>query len=157
MNMLIWATSFFLHPFFVSVTEIQYNKVERSLEISIRIFTDDFENTLRMANPGKKVDFSLPETAAMDSLVSKYIRQKVQLVANDRAVPLQYVGFEKVAESVWCYFEVKTIDNLRKLHIHNGLLYEYKKEQINMHHVVNGSQRISRKLDNPTTDWEAVF
>ncbi|HXL58320.1 MAG TPA: DUF6702 family protein, partial [Chitinophagaceae bacterium] len=36
-----------IHPFFVSMTDINYNSKEKELEISVRIFTDDFENTLR--------------------------------------------------------------------------------------------------------------
>ncbi len=37
------------HPLFISVTEIEHNAKEKSLEVSCKIFTDDFERTLRAA------------------------------------------------------------------------------------------------------------
>ncbi|MEI8059397.1 MAG: DUF6702 family protein, partial [Ferruginibacter sp.] len=33
------------HPLFVSVTEIEHNAKDKTLEISCKIFTDDFENS----------------------------------------------------------------------------------------------------------------
>jgi hypothetical protein len=35
-----------LHPFHVSVVEINYNATDKTLEISCKIFTDDFEKVL---------------------------------------------------------------------------------------------------------------
>ena len=34
------------HPIYVSVTEIEHNAKDKTLEISCKIFTDDFEKTL---------------------------------------------------------------------------------------------------------------
>ena len=41
-----------LHPIFVSVTEIEHNAKDKTLEISCKIFTDDFEKTLRLTYKG---------------------------------------------------------------------------------------------------------
>ena len=38
------------HPIFVSVTQIDHNATDKTLEISCKIFTDDFEQTLRQQN-----------------------------------------------------------------------------------------------------------
>ncbi len=148
----------FWHPFFVSVTEINHNPAEKTLEISIRTFTDDLENAIRLQNPGKKVDLMNPPAGGtMDSLVKKYIVPKMSLVVNGQPRELNYVGFERVEESIWTYFEVSGIDVLKNLNIHDAILYEYKKEQINMVHVITGQNRQSRKLDNPEADWEFKF
>ena len=37
------------HPFFVSVTEINHNAKDKTIEIACKIFTDDFE-TLSKSN-----------------------------------------------------------------------------------------------------------
>jgi hypothetical protein len=148
----------FFHPFFVSVTEINHNKPEQTLEISIRVFTDDFENTLRMYAPDKKVDLmNPPATGAMDSLVKSYIQSKIKVEVNGTGKLMQYVGFERVEESIWAYFEVAGVPDLKKLKIKDPILFEYKKEQINMVHVISGDKRQSRKLDNPVADWEFTF
>ncbi|HSK12535.1 MAG TPA: DUF6702 family protein [Phnomibacter sp.] len=147
-----------LHPFFVSVTDVHHNAKTRSLEISIRIFTDDFENTLRMHHPGKKIDLMEPPAgSAMDSLIRNYLQEKMSFQINGRSLPMQYIGFEREGESIWTYFEINGITELKKLKIHNSVLYEYKKEQINMVHVTVGKDRQSRKLDNPMADWEFSF
>lgn len=150
--------SWLLHPFYVSVTEVHHNAGDQALEVSIRIFTDDLENTLRMYAPGSKVDLiNPPQDGTMDTLIKKYIGNKLRMKVNGSPRPLRYIGFERVDESVWAYFEVPQVPVLSSLAVHNPLLYEYKKEQINMVHVVNGKQRQSRKLDNPIADWEFKF
>jgi hypothetical protein len=35
-----------LHPYYISVVEINHNATDKSLEISCKIFTNDFETTL---------------------------------------------------------------------------------------------------------------
>ena len=59
------------HPFHVSVTEIEHNAADKTLEISCKIFTDDFE-TILAKNYNTKVDLiNPPNKPAMDSLVKK--------------------------------------------------------------------------------------
>lgn len=148
----------FFHPFYVSVTEINHNRQDKSLEISIRIFTEDLENTLRLYKAGKKVDLvNPPAGGAMDSLIKSYLESKMKIEVNGLAKSMQYVGFERVEESIWTYFEIAGVPELKKLKISDPILYEYKKEQINMVHVISGEKRQSRKLDNPVSDWEFVF
>ena len=159
MNLLLLSCFFgLLHPFYVSVTEINHNVQDKTLEISLRVFTDDFENTLKMYAPGLKIDLiNPPKMADMDSLINKYVTKKMQIVVNGQPKMLRYIGFERVKESVWCYFEINNVETLKTLKIHNPVLYEYKKEQINMIHVVDGDKRQSRKLDNPVADWVFSF
>ena len=153
LNILFW-----LHPFYVSVTEINHNAGEKSLEISVRIFTDDFEQTLRDRNPQKKVDLTNPPAGgAMDTLVKYYLLEKMGFEVNGQKRHPGYIGFERVDESVWIYLEINGVPELKKLKIHNPILFESKPEQINMVHVINGKLRQSRKLDNPTADWEFRF
>ena len=137
------------HPYFVSVTEIQHNKKEKTLEISCKIFTDDFEKTLRQ-NYNTRVDLLNPiNKAAMDKLVTDYIKKHLRITADAKALQLQFVGFEKDEEATWCYFQVTNIATLKKVDVTDNLLFEYKKEQINILHVIVNGNRKSTKLDNP--------
>lgn len=145
-----------LHPFYVSVVEINHNKPEATLETSVRIFTDDFENTLKMRFPNSRVDLYHPErNGATDSLMSRYLREKLALTVNGKPMAWQYIGSERVEESTWCYLEIQQVPVVQTLRVNNKMLYEYKKEQINMHHVLVNGQRKSHKLDNP--DSEVTF
>ncbi len=158
MYLLIFRILFFFHPFYVSVTEINHNAKDKSLEISVRIFTDDFENTLRDLYPNRKVDLINPASVGgMDSLIKYYLLGKMKFGVNGQQRKPEYIGFERVDESVWVYMEITGVPELKVLSVHNPILYEFKQEQINMVHVINGKERQSRKLDNPIADWEFRF
>src|SRR5215471_5364883 len=79
-----------LHPFHVSTTEINHNSTEKTLEISCKIFIDDFESCLSKQNH-TKVDLSAANVkTAMDTLVKKYLNAHLQIKADDKAVQMNY-------------------------------------------------------------------
>lgn len=143
------------HPFYVSVTEINLNAAEKTLEISCRFFTDDFENVLGKANKTKLDLSSDKDKASFDKYIPAYINSHLTLVAEGKPVKLAYVGFEKEKESVYCYFEVSNIASVSKLDIVNNLLYDLTTEQINIMHVTVGGKRQSSKLNYP--DVKAAY
>ena len=62
------------HPFHVSVVEINHNPSDKNLEISCKIFTDDFESVL-VQNYKTKVDLiNPPDRKAVDKLIEDYIK-----------------------------------------------------------------------------------
>jgi hypothetical protein len=137
------------HPLFVSVTEIELNAKDKTLEISCKIFTDDFEKTLRQ-NYKTTVDLLKPkDKAATDKLVSDYVQKHLLLTANGKKVALQFIGYEQQEEGIVSFFQVNNIASLQKIDITNNILYEYKKEQIGIIHVTVDGNRKSTKLDNP--------
>lgn len=151
--LLLW-----LHPFYVSVTDISHNPANRALEISIRIFTDDFEKALQSKFPQEKIDLMNPrDKAGTDTLISRYIKEKVKISVGGKTYGMAYIGFERLEESLWCYFEINEVASPSHIHISNRLLYETHKEQTNMHHVKVGGKEKSRKLDNPETEVDFQF
>jgi hypothetical protein len=145
------------HPIFVSVTEIEHNAKTKSLEISTKIFTDDFEKTLR-ATYKTKVDLldGLQKTQ-MDKLVSDYVQKHLQINIDGKPTTLKYVGYENIEEAIYCYFEIENIVAPKKLTITNDILYEYKKEQMSILHITVGGKRQSTKLSNPEKVAEMRF
>ena len=75
----------------------------------------------------------------------------------EKALSLNYVGYEIQEDGTWSYFEVKGVDPPKKLNVHDALLFEQHPEQINMMHVTVGGQRKSTKVDNPDADAVFVF
>jgi hypothetical protein len=137
------------HPLFVSVTEIELNAKDKTLEISCKIFTDDFEKTLRQ-NYKTAVDLLKPkDKAAMNKLVSDYVQKHLLLTANGKKVSLQFIGYEQQEEGIVSFYQVNNIASLQKIDITDNILYEYKKEQIGIIHVTVDGNRKSTKLDNP--------
>lgn len=138
-----------VHPLYISIIDINHNAKDKALEVSVRIFTDDFEGALKKYS-NTKVDLSHPvDKAAADKLVSNYILSKLQIKADSKPVNLHYLGFELNQESIWAYFEVTDISTVKKIETSTSILYDYQEKQINIIHAkVNGNEK-SFRLDNP--------
>jgi hypothetical protein len=143
------------HPIFVSVTEIEHNGKEKLLEISCKIFTDDFEKALRTAYKTKVDLLNANTKPAMDKLVNNYLQKHLVIAVDGKACLLKFIGYEKIEEAIYAYFEVDNIVAPKKISITDDILYEYKKEQFSLLHVSVGGRRQSTKLGNP--ERQAVF
>ena len=145
------------HPFHVSVEELNHNAQDKTIEISCKIFTDDFEKILSK-NYNAKADLTNPPNkAAMDSLVKKYIFSHFALKVNGRPVPLVYVGFETDKEASYGYVEVDNIPSLSKVEISNTLMYDQFDDQVNIMHVIVNGNRKSTKLEYPEKTISVEF
>jgi hypothetical protein len=145
------------HPFYVSVTEINHNNKEKTLEISCKIFADDMEETLKN-NYKTTVDLTNKnQQQLIDRLLNDYIQKHLSLITNGKTTSLKYVGFEKESESVYCYFEVQNVPAFKTLDIKNSILHDYKEEQINILHVTVNGNRKSYKLDYPNKQVNFTF
>lgn len=145
------------HPFYLSVTEVTQNTAEKSLEVSCKFFTDDFEETLRNAYKTKLDINAVEEKATFNRLIPDYINKHLVITADGKPLKLTYVGFENEKESVYCYFEVTGVANLKKLQAVNTLLHDYRNEQINIMHVTVNGRRQSTKLDFPAKHVQFSF
>ena len=137
------------HPIYVSVTEIEHNTKENSLEISCKIFTSDLEAVLRKNNKNK-VDLLAPrDKKAMEALVSNYIQQHLKIAVNEKPVKLSFVGYEQNEETIQSYFLVDEVKSVKSMEVLDNILYEYKSEQMSIIHVIVDGKRRSTKLNNP--------
>jgi hypothetical protein len=146
---LITATMAIYHPFFVSVIDFNHNAKDASVEISIRVFTDDLEKTIQK-NSTAKIDVIKPtDKNVIDKLIEAYIGKTIHLKVNGQPVTAKYVGYEIIKESTWAYFEIEGVKELKKLDIDCNFLYDFEKSQTNIFHVKNKGVEKSYKLENP--------
>jgi hypothetical protein len=144
------------HPLYISVTEMSYNTTDKNLEISCKIFADDFEKTLASVN-NTKVDLTTPpDKAVADKMVAAYVKNHLLLKLDNKPVTLEFVGYEKENDAIWSYFQVtNTATAPKKIDIINSILYESYDKQINLMHVSVAGNRKSTRLNYP--DKEASF
>jgi len=140
-----------LHPFYVSVIDINHNAKDKSIEVSVRIFTDDFEAVLKKQTNAKVDLQSAKDKAAMEKLVTNYITEKLHIKADGKQLSLKFIGYEQQKESTWSYFEATNIPAVKKIDVDCSLLYDYQEQQINIFHVKANGVDKSYKLDNPKT------
>lgn len=154
-SLMVFCSASVMHPVFVSVTEIEHNAKDRTLEISCKIFTDDLEKTLRAAYKAR-VDLVKPSNReSMNTLLNDYIQKHLKLNVDGKNTGLRFLGYEVIEEGVYSYFQADGINTVSKLTVTNNLLYEYKQEQMGLMHITVNGIRKSGKLVNP--DDQAVF
>jgi hypothetical protein len=137
------------HPIFMSVTEIEHNAKDKTLEISCKIFTDDLERTLRQTNKGT-IDLINPkDKPAMNNAVNNYIQKHFAITVNGKKAVLQFIGYEQKEEAIMSYLQVDNITAVNKIDIIDNILYESKKEQLQIIHVLVDGNRKSTRLNNP--------
>lgn len=145
------------HPLYVSMTDVTYNNSTKNLEISVRVFTDDFEVALRKHTTAK-VDLTNPANEKfINEMINQYIQQNLQVKAGDKFLVMQYVGYEIQQESAWIYFELPLKVSPQSLSFVNKLMYDFSEKQINLIHVKLGSTESTLKRSYPETLFSFQF
>ena len=139
------------HPFHVSVAEINHNAAEKTLEISCKIFTDDFSEALTKKYK-TTVDLVHPtDKAAMDKIISDYISLHLQVKTDDKVDVLKYLGFEVESEAVYVYLQSDNIASVKKAEITDSILHDLFSDQTEIIHLIVGGVRKSVKVDYPNS------
>lgn len=146
-----------LHPLHVSTTEVNFNQKEKSLEISCRIFTDDFEEVLTKQYKAK-VDLNKPAMQkAMDGLIKNYLNTHLQYTVNGKNANAAYVGFEIDHEATNVYLEITNVATLQSLALNNSLMYDLFDDQMNILHVEKTGTRKSVRINYPIKQMYVAF
>jgi hypothetical protein len=120
-----------VHPFHTSLTQMQYDPKSQAFEISVRVFTDDFETALTKENGGKLV--RLNNGQKQDKLVEYYVRKHFAVANADRKNnPLVYVGYEQEADAQWIYLEIPYVGKPSTLFIKQDIFIDLFADQVNL-------------------------
>ena len=136
-----------IHKFYVSVTQIEYNSSQQSLQIISRVFIDDLEDLLK-ERYGTSIRLSKEEKKTeTDLFISTYLTKKIIFKVNGKPVNFNFIGTEYEDGLILCYLEIENIRTLETIEIQNQLLLDLFEEQQNIIHVKKGSQRKSLILE----------
>ncbi|WP_299219912.1 DUF6702 family protein [uncultured Aquimarina sp.] len=146
--LLVFLSSFtVLHKFYVSVTQIEYNEEQKSLQIISRIFIDDIEEVLRKRYDETIELVSEKQETKVDQYLSTYLNQKLAITVNGQEVFFNFIGKEYDNDLVLCYLEVDNIPSLETITVSNQVLMDFFDEQQNIVHVKKGKKRKSLILE----------
>jgi len=145
------------HPFHVSTTEIAYATKNKSLEITCRIFTDDFESALAKKFNTKVDLYSKNTEKEMNVIIKTYIEANLKLTANGNLLKTNYLGFENDHEATNVYLEVENTPAFKTLTANNSILYDLFDDQLNILHVEKNGSRKSTKASYPERKMSVSF
>jgi len=136
-----------MHPFHVSVCDVEYKVQSHSVELSQRIFMDDLERAL---NKKYNINLMLDDESKKiyrDSLIQKYLLEHIKLAVGGREVTGTYIGNEIEEDGMWCYIEYDNVGEIHSLEITSTVLLNTYEDQANIIHFKAQDYERSIKLD----------
>ncbi len=148
-----------IHPIHISVTEIQHNEKNKSLEIISRIFIDDLELSIRSSTQNANLDLLHPgDGLTTDKLVSEYLRTHLRVIVDGKAARINYLAHEIDDLTLVCYLEIESVRKLKSIEVTNSVIQETHDDQSNLVHVTYGgpvkSMRLTRNKPSGKLDFE---
>jgi hypothetical protein len=124
------------HEFHSSIAEMHYNMQSKSLEVSIRVFSDDFTLALNEANGTNLTEETLISKDA-EKAIQQYIVRHFSLVDNKKNVKVgKVIGSENELDATWLYIEFFDCENLNSFTLFNSILTEIFDDQTNVVNVI---------------------
>ena len=147
---LLISLAFTTHKYYLSLTQIEYNKDQKSLEVIINVFMDDIELAI---NKEYAIDLNLTtkdELKDADVYFHNYLTKNLTFTIDNDIVTHNYIGKEYEGDLVYFYLEIAVKENPTSLEVFNTILLTYFEQQQNVVKFKNGSKRQSKILSKNT-------
>lgn len=134
-----------VHKFYVSVTNITHSEKDNAIQITSRIFIDDFERVLQERYGFEAKLATKSESKEADDYIEKYLRAKLVVEVNGENASYNFIGREYDTDVMVCYIEVPEVDlpNTTSIQIENEILTDLFDDQQNIVHFKMGGKKKS--------------
>ncbi|WP_341226287.1 DUF6702 family protein [uncultured Arcticibacterium sp.] len=126
------------HDFHTSLTEMNYNPSSNSFEITMRVFTDDFQEAIEQSSGKKNIVLN---DEAIEPFVKKYINRHFAFVKGKEVKFANYLGIEAEPDASWIYLELPYSKELESYSILNTILMELFDDQNNLLNLLKDGGR----------------
>lgn len=123
--------AFAMHKYYISLTKIDFIENEKMVQITMRFFIDDIENTLENRFDIKLELDTENENKKANTFLEKYIVSKFKVIINENVKTLNFLGKEYENDVVFFYLEITDIETVNKIEVQNRMLFEEFPEQEN--------------------------
>ena len=131
------------HPYYVSTLEIDYRPDRSALQITLRVFTDDWQ---LMLNTHYDKSLRLDPDTDEEQLVTHstdYLQQHLELNLNGTDVTPSVLGREYQDDQLVLYLEVAGVAELQTLVVSNRILFSELEGQQNIIRIKTPTKRKS--------------
>jgi hypothetical protein len=149
---------FCLHPIHVTVTEIEFDEKEKSLEIMMRVFIDDYELAMRKHLNQPELDILSPTNGmTVDQMTTSYLKNHFRITLDSKPQNVNYLGHEREGDAFIFYIEVSNVKKFKTIQIMNDILTELHDDQSNLVHVTVRDVVKSLRLTQDTPADKLTF
>lgn len=157
LSLFLLLLSFTKHEEYYSLTNIQYKENEKSLQITMKLFTNDLELAMYQYYDKHLEIGTEREMKETNALLEKYLKLKFNLSVEGKLLHYHWVGKEIEKDQVFIYLEIKDIDKFKKIQIQNSILIETFPSQENIVKVKAFNTYKSLVLNKLKNKGELIF
>ncbi len=120
--LIIPLLSFSAHKYYLSLTQIEFVKDKKSVQVIINVFMDDIELALNKKN---NIDLQLTtkkELKDNDIYFQNYLEDHLLIKINGTQRKINYLGKEYEGDLVYFYLEITDIKVFNSIEIFNNIL-----------------------------------
>lgn len=121
-----------MHKFYISVTQINYIEDKQSVQITSRIFIDDFENILRERYDESITLAGKNEPQTVNAFVERYLKEKIAIKINNEKANIIFIGKEYDGDIMRCYLEIEGVKSIQSFEVSNKILFDLFEDQQNI-------------------------
>lgn len=116
--------SFQKHEEYYSLTNIKYVPAEKSVQITIRFFSNDFEVALNKYHHQKTELNTEREAQNADEGIASYLHEKFEIKINNSYQKYEMLGKEFEKDVVYIYLEINDVEKFENVYVRNTSLFE---------------------------------
>lgn len=154
--LLLLVTSGAPHPLYVSITEMEYNSDKKRLEVSLKMFQDDFLNGMK--TNGWDMQEACSALKTDEERVQAYLRENFEVVVDEKALKIDYLGTQcEDNDLVYLFFSLPLKKSPREVSITNTVLFEAIGGQENIVHIKVDGKKKSLLLNASRPHMQALL
>jgi hypothetical protein len=131
-----------IHAFHTSITQLEYNAKNKTYEVSVRIFSDDFARAIDLQNHTKNT--IIQDGDKNDKVVFDYVNKHFAIFSpKNKKINLKFIGKENEDLATWIYIEIPAENFVKGAKIQQNVMMELFEDQINIVNIKKGEERKS--------------
>ena len=140
------------HDFHTSITNAELNPKSRSLEITMKLFTDDLELTVKNeSDEDLKLTSEAPHPKA-DSLIFDYVLDHFAIKSDQTSKPPVFIGKEIENGITFIYLEITSFSIEKEMVVRNTVFFDTFEDQTNIVNIEIDDQLQSAYLTRNTRE-----
>lgn len=151
--LLLMLCSSWYHPIHVSVTNMDLDPGRGTVELSVKIYADDFQDLIlqkysvqlrltEQVNPGEKIE-----------AVNRYIAGALQIEINGKPVKdLEFIDSKLNEGAIWLSYRVDSGEKIKSFKVRDTIMLEKFTDQTNLLIVAYDDKQNGYRMNNKNTE-----
>lgn len=155
--LMLGLCAFNMHPFYLSICQINFNDKSESLEIALKVFTTDLASALKEKGHGELFIGEEKEDQEADMHVNAYLKERFQIEIDGEVLQYEFLGKETEGDATWCYLEIASLQNFTSIKVTSQIFTDLFEGQKNIIHVKKGQKEKSILLQKDKDSENVIF